>query len=515
MTEIPKIVLFECNELPFQVVDHFINGNPGSHVARILGRSKQFETVCEDQVELDPWISWPTLHRGVIDEQHHIFHLGQSLEHANRAFPPLWQLLAERGISVGIMGSLHTSTPPASLDNYRFYVPDFFSASPFAHPARLQRFQAFNLAMTRKSARNVDTGLAWKEALRFVATYPFNGLSLATVKGTLSEIAGELRARHLKCRRRAVQPMITLDVFLREMRRSLPRFATLHTNHVAAAMHRFWAATFPDDVPDNAMPGEWHGKYRHEIDYAMRVFDMMLGRLAAFVEQHPGYRLLVAGSLGQAGIRTDETKGFYTITDLERFMRMLGVARHQWTQRFAMVPCLSVVVDAGAADAFEARLAGIAADGHRMAKTVREQAPLSYSREANSFQLYVYFERYKGSMQAEVQGNQCGFVELGLGFHEHQDDVACSARHTPRGMLAVYDPRRPAADRTRSCISTLDIAPALLSCFGVTPPAYMNPADPAILDTTAVGTAVELRVTGGGVEMPVTRLRTPEATVNP
>jgi hypothetical protein len=117
-----------------------------------------------------------------------------------------------------------------------------------------------------------------------------------------------LREPHLKTRRRSLQPLITLDIFLHFMNQTSPGFATLHANHVAAAMHRYWAAAFPNDLPENPMPLEWRAKFKHEIDYAMDVFDVMVGRLLAFVDVHPSYKLMVASSLGQAAVKTKPAK---------------------------------------------------------------------------------------------------------------------------------------------------------------------------------------------------------------
>jgi hypothetical protein len=151
-----KVILFEMNEVPYRIIDDFVSRRPESNLAKLMVRSRQFDTVCEDQVELDPWISWPTLHRGVIDEQHRIRHLGQSLDWANFHYPPIWELLAHAGRCVGVFGSLHTSQVPAPLKNYAFYLPDFFADNNFAHPSQLRAFQQFNLLMTRLSARNID-----------------------------------------------------------------------------------------------------------------------------------------------------------------------------------------------------------------------------------------------------------------------------------------------------------------------------------------------------------------------
>jgi hypothetical protein len=501
-----KFILFEANEVPYRVIDHHVSENPQSRLAALLRASKQFETLCEDQLELDPWISWPTLHRGVIDEQHQILHLGQSLEAANREYPPIWQILADKGTSVGVMGSLHSSAAPADLSRYAFYVPDFFADRVVAHPAELEPFQAFNLAMTRRSARNVDGGVATKEALRFAIKYLAQGMSPSTVSLAVSELIGEFRRPHLKCRRRAIQPLITLDVFLHLMRKTRASFATLHTNHVAAAMHRYWAAGFPDDLSENPMPPEWRAKYAHEIAYSMRILDVMLGRLTAFVHRHSDYVLLVAGSMGQAPVSASITKGFVTITSLTKFMTRLGVPEGSWEQRFTMVPCVSVIVAENEADAFEQRLRQIAVGDSRMTQSKREKAPLSFDRTGSSFQLYVYFENYRSERIATLGDLPLPFEDLGFGFHEHQDEVACSARHTPEGILLVYDPRAPAVDRGRSRISTLDIAPALLQAFGVAAPSYMRAPDPRILDARSSGVSVRVSAYGGGVERPVTRV---------
>ena len=48
---------------------------------------------------LSPWTTWPTLHRGVNDEQHLIASFGQDRRHADRRFPPVWSLLHGAGVS--------------------------------------------------------------------------------------------------------------------------------------------------------------------------------------------------------------------------------------------------------------------------------------------------------------------------------------------------------------------------------------------------------------------------------
>lgn len=83
-----KIILFELNEVPFRVIDEFCKTYPNSELAALMSRSHQFVTTCEDEIELDPWISWPTLHRGVTDRKHRILSLGQILDKVDEQYPP-------------------------------------------------------------------------------------------------------------------------------------------------------------------------------------------------------------------------------------------------------------------------------------------------------------------------------------------------------------------------------------------------------------------------------------------
>jgi hypothetical protein len=506
-----KIILFEMNEVPYKVIDHYVEKFPNSTLAKILTSSKQLNTVCEDQIELDPWISWPTLHRGVIDQQHQILHLGQSLEFANVNYPSVWELLAQQNVSVGIFGSLHSSSAPPSLSNYKFYVPDFFSNEVFAYPNDLESFQKFNLIMTRRSGRNVDSQIPLSSTLPFLLRYLKSGINLDTIKTTIDVLLNEFFNPHLKCRRRSIQPLIGMDIFSDLMYQFQPGFSTFYTNHVAAAMHRFWAAAFPNDVEDNPMPLDWRQKYSSEIEFTMHVLDKLLQNIKRFVDTHNDYILMIASSMGQYAIRAETTPGYTTIGNLDLFMKSMGLSSDEWQQRFAMVPCISVIVEASKSDDFEQKLQSLSVGSDRMQRSQKEIAPLSYDRkEDNSFQIFVYFEGEQSLTQANIRDSSSAFDEIGFNYFQHQDQICCSGRHTPFGSLIIYDPTKSiptsqSQSTSRSTISTLDIVPAILQNFGLGIPNYMNTPDPTLLDVTRSDRKTLVTVSGGGVEQTVTR----------
>lgn len=469
-----KLLLLELNEVPYRVLDKYCSDRPDSMLARVLRASTQYVTHTEDRLALDPWISWPTLHRGVNDEVHGILHLGQPLDDLDRTYPPIWRMLRAAGLSVGVFGSLHSSYVPPDVTDYSFYVPDYFDATAFAHPAELLSFQELNLAMTRESARNVTRKIPLPAVLRFFKDAPSLGLRLSTLGDAAAHLVRETFDNSLRVRRRAYQPLIMADLFIGQLERAQPDFATFYTNHVAAAMHRYWGAAFPQDYRE-PLEGEWIRKYSAEITFAMDKLDSMLRGLVRFIERHPQYVLLVASSMGQAAIPTRRTLEFLTVTDIARFMAALGVPPEGWRARPAMVPCRSVVVQEPYRDAVASALAGLTIDGATARLDKRPVAPLSYDAQpGGGFQFFVQFDSYGGPRIATLGGQRMKFEDAGLGMMPHEDGVNCTAQHVPEGSLFIYRPETSTDRGMRSNVSTADVAPSILRFFGLTAPAYMR-----------------------------------------
>jgi hypothetical protein len=478
--EMRDIVLLEANEIPYRVFDAFIAQEPDSQLAALFGASTQLTTVCEDGVELDPWISWPTLHRGVNDDRHGILHLGQSLERADAEYPPVWRILADAGISVGVCGSLHSSNLPRDLSRYKFYLPDFFDDETFAKPGYLLPFQEFNLGMTRRSARNVDTGLPRNLLKQFVKSLPSLGLRTGTVATIANQFITERRQPHLRLRRRSLQSLIMMDVFARQLRKTAPQFATFYTNHVAASMHRYWAAAFPDDVGGTVMPGPWIEKYAPEIMMAMRILDKMVGTLKRRAEAE-GSILLIATSMGQHPVNHRPTSRSVTIRDLDKFLGAMGVPSEHFRKRHAMFPSVGALVEAEYVQVLRDRLALFRVGDSQFIESDTEIHPLSFGVYEDGFVTFlVSFPYFDGERIAHIGNEQYSFQDIGLGDQVHEDGIGVSAHHDPEGALIIFDPQAPSIDTSRRQVSSVEIAPSILRHFGVVPPSYMA-SDAAVL----------------------------------
>jgi hypothetical protein len=460
-----KIVLYELNEVPWRVLDQFAAWRPTSHLARLLPVMRRLGTFAEDRSDLSPWITWPTLHRGVTDERHGILSFGQDLTTVDREYPPIWKLLARAGVSVGVCGSLHTYPLPPAVERYRFFIPDAFATGAECFPVAISTFQAFNLDMARKSARNVSRRIPWARALRFLAAAPALGLKPRTAIDVARQLASERRRPWQRVRWRTYQTVLEFDIFMHQLETTRPDFSTFFTNHVASSMHRYWAATFPTDYEEFDYTDEWVDTYRGEIAWTMEKADELFGRLVRFAERNPEYQIWVTTSMGQAATEAKPVATQLYIGDVRRFMTALGFAPTDWSQRPAMLPEYSFRLAPHRFAAFRDTIAALRIAGR----------PIRYTEAGHDFvMISLRHKNLTGVNTVQVGERVLSFEALGLSNTPIEDMSGPSAYHIPQGCLVIYDPQDRAPKVGRAEISTCELAPTLLERFGAPRPDYMR-----------------------------------------
>ncbi len=464
-----RIILFELNEVPWKIVDDYTSDHPDSALAGVMSRSTCFTSMAADRGHLSPWTTWPTFHRGVNDEKHMIASFGQDHEAADAEYPPIWELLQRAGVSVGICGTLHSFPVPDDISDYSFYLPDAFATEPVAVPAELVTFQEFNLKMSRDSARNVDTGVPIKEAVKVLRKTPSLGIRPKTYAALAGQLVAERRQPWKSNRRRTLQSVLAFDLYMKQLQKSEPAFSSFFTNHVASAMHRYWAASYPGDYAELNLDDEWLQTYRQELPWAMGQADDMLARLVKFVDAHPSYQLWIASSMGQFATRAQSLETQVFLTKLPKFMEALGLPRDKgWEKRPAMLPQCNVIVDEEYRETFEAGLAKLRIGGKRV----------GYKRTDTGFFSMTFGQNNLHDKPRAVvfEGKPRKMASMGFEAVEIEDRSDTTAYHVPEGILAIYDPAdvSPKASE-RPEISVLAVAPALLKNFGVEPRPYMAP----------------------------------------
>lgn len=461
-----KIVLFEANEIPYPILDDFIASHPESRLARELPRCRQYTTETADTGSLSPWITWPTLHRGVNNEVHGINSFGQDLTEVDTQYPPIWRILADAGISTGVFGPLHSWPLPADANLFDYYLPDTFARTPECYPDELTLFQEFNLAMARQSPRNVSGSIDVGTLASFLPRAPRLGVRMQTMMALAKQLLDERSQDWKRNRRRTYQPVLAFDLFMKQLKSHKPQFSNFFTNHVASAMHRYWAASYPEQYETMELSAEWRAQYGGEIDFAMDWFDDMFDRVATFTDRNPEYLLVVASSMGQAATSGRRIDSQLYLRDLEQFMRRAGLQDSEWERRPAMDPHVCISVRADKVAMLEKFLDALSIDGMPVKRAFRDQ---------------VFVELEFGHVNLEATTNSAMFgdealplVDLGFESVTIEDEAGSTAYHVSPGTFYVYDPADASPKSGRPSVSATLVAPALLGHFGIPLPEYME-----------------------------------------
>jgi len=244
--------------------------------------------------ELSPWRTWPTFHTSLLTAEHKSLHLGQ--DPATFSGQTIWDIAEKSGLSIGLFGPLQSW--PARKPKYGgFYVPDTFSRDAVTYPRTLERFQAFNLAMTREFGFSADAPLSPTELALAGLNITMRGLTPWSAATAVRHLLRERREPRYKAARSIFQALPAFDLFWRLHRRTRPNLSIFFTNHVAGMMHRFWGDAFPEYAQQYEYKrDEIYGRF---ITEALDIFDHQVGRVLRFLDQDPQTILIVASSMGQ------------------------------------------------------------------------------------------------------------------------------------------------------------------------------------------------------------------------
>lgn len=462
-----KIILFELNEVPQKIVDYFIRERPNSVLSKIYQRMTRYSTYSEDTFhDLSPWITWSTVHRGVIDEKHGIYNFGQNLTDVNKEFPPIWELLRRNSVSIGLFGSLHSyNSFPESTENVKFYFPDTFAASSECFPKKLSVFQDFNLSMVEKSSLIVNTSVNLTKAVKVLASLPSLGIKLSTLGKAAKQLVDERINRWKKIRRRTLQFSMAFDIFYKQLVETKPDFITFFSNNVASSMHRFWGACFSSEYEDKYninLDDQWVSLYKNEIDFTMLAFDEYLAKLVKFVDKNQEYSLWITTSMGQSDVPPDFLVSSLFIEDYDKFFGHFGLSLNDWEKQNSMYPRYNFRIKKDKLRAFKKDMEQLFINGKEV-----------YREYTDDFiMLKLYISCKAGESCISFKEKKFTLDDFGLVSREREDSKLTTAYHIPEGLLMIYDhKKRP---ETHSIpLSTSAIAPALLNNFGVKIPGYM------------------------------------------
>ena len=459
-----KIILFELNEVPWRVLRDYCENNPDSFLAQHLEKCSKFETIVPDEGELSPWITWPTLHRGVNNTKHHISDFNQDLTEANAKYPSVWEILQNNKITTGVCGSMHSSPPPSDYKSYSFYIPDPFATSKTAHPEYIEAFQDFNLQMSRESSRNVSSSLHLGAGAKVIMNAPRLGLKASTFMELGMHVLNERKQPWVKTRRRTYQMVLAFDVFMKQLKNSKPQFATFFTNHVASTMHRYWAAAYPNDYQNFNIEKDWVNTYKNEINFTMDIFNRFFKEVVQFINKNPEYKLIVASSMGQASTTAEQIDSQVYVEKPEVFLSKLGIQPDEYTSVPSMFPQFNVRINANKVNDFK----------NKLEKIVVGNEPTTFRVKEDGFFAIDFGQKNVKNAVAMVDGKEVPFKEIGLYNLIIEDKADSTAYHIPEGICLVYDPQKAASTQEVKTVQSTAIVPNILKNFNIPVPSYMN-----------------------------------------
>ena len=429
----------------------------------------KFNSYSENPDHLDPWNTWPTVHRGVDSSKHKILDLNQDLSEQDEMYPTIWKLLSDQKVKTGIFGSLHSYPLPKNTDNLSFYVPDVFAQSAECHPKLVNSFQELNLNLSRKSARNVSRKVPKKSLMNLAFKAPILGFKGATITKVASQLIQEKSQKWKSTRRRTHQANLSFDIFYKLLHKEQPSFTTFFTNHVAACLHRYWAAAFPDNYEVNHYSDEWIDRYDGEILFALDQADIMLTRLGKFVTKNPDYKLIIASSMGQDAVKARPVKSQLYIKNAEQFLSCLGV--NSFDSLPAMLPQFN----------FKLKVAEIAIFKKHADKTIINGKPLRY-REHNGGRIAIEMGHInQRSVVMKIAGEEIHPDKTGLKNVRIRDQSSTTADHVPEGVFYVYHPSFKESHMNLNVVPTCTIFPTILENFAVPKPSYAQNSNAHLL----------------------------------
>jgi hypothetical protein len=441
------VIVLEFNELCPRLMDRYIDDGKLPNFKRLRDQSIAAITDAEEEApKLDPWIQWITIHSGLRADEHNIFDLGQGRQ-LDR--PGVAQILSDHKIPVGVLGSMNT--------NYRdlngFFIPDPWDLEGKAEPSKLQPYYQTVASQVQNSSKG--DGLSKTELIRFAWFMARHGISLSTVLSGIRQVLSELRDKGVQWRRSIILERLQLDLFHHLKRKYKPRFSTFFCNSTAHFQHYYWRNSEPE-IFDVAPGADDHPSLRNAIEEGYTNMDYLVGQ---FMSQYPQSRFVLLTGLSQQPW-TETAKCTFRPRDFDEFLRFVGVAPNDVEVKPVMAEEFHVLCKSHDARADVSR---------KIAEATIDGQPLMKARlEDNGV--------FCGCLVNDIAAREAKIAHPIGGVREFSDifqlvHTVRSGRHHPHGLFWIQSSLPRVIPEP---VPLVDVAPTLLSLFGVDAPPYMS-----------------------------------------
>jgi len=449
-----QVVVLEVNEVPIRVLREVSQSGRTPALERLLAQSYVGQTEIREQLSEEPYPSqtWASLNYGVPYSEHGVWWYNDPKPEGHNLY---WEQAARAGLSVGAVGTLHAEQIALrnDLPSIKFLVPDCFAGSDVTIPSHLEGLQHLNRSLVKRGSRTADLTIG-RSDLANIASLRHAGLRPSTLASATRLVANVATGRASKERLRAGQFLLFGDLFMSLASDADADLSIYFTNHVAAAMHRYWYAMFPSDFDQVFYEESWVEKHRDEIPYALELLDRFIARLLDWCDSSDRALVLVS-SMGQHASPILDTSRTHeaVVVDPMAFLRAIGAAKGASVSA-AMHPQLTVTYESDlTADSGEKAM-------QALADTVAGGA---VDRSGRTITLTAMIVGISGMV--DLVGDRSDGSQAGLELRAVNDHS--SGRHSPFGSLIVYNGGQEWPVGEAAPIDVMDYAPGVLQLLGV------------------------------------------------
>ncbi len=301
------LLFLELNEVNFDFLRGYAEQGRLPTFKRLLGAHGYALTTSETEYErIEPWIQWVTAHTGKPYVDHGVFRLGDIVNHD---IPQVWEQLEGRGLRVGAMSPMNAKN---RLRNAAFFVPDPWTSTDITAPPALRALYAAICQAVNDNSRSRVTVRSLKDLLRGFTTYASRD-NLAYYARLAST---SVRA---PWRKAMVLDLLLADVFIAEVQRTRPDFATLFVNAAAHIQHHYLFCS--SIYRGQSRNPDWYVKPGSDPVYeAYALYDRII---RSVMSRFPDARLMLGTGLHQ--VPHESVTFYWRLRNHGDFLRGIGV----------------------------------------------------------------------------------------------------------------------------------------------------------------------------------------------
>lgn len=376
-----QLLFLELNEINFELLRAYARLGEVPNFAELLEKHSVLQTTSENEYDqLEPWIQWVTAHTGLSLAEHGIYRLGDIVKHD---IPQVWEVLEVHGLRVGAISPMNAKN--------RCVCPAFFVPDPWTQTGVTARpvLRRLHRAVAQVVNDNARAHVAARSAMALLA-----GISAYARPRNYRRYARLTAAgQHRPWSKAILLDLLLADVFVSEVRRTRPTFASLFLNAGAHIQHHYMfnSRVYQGDLRNP----EWY--VAPDVDPLVEVYsayDEIIGQIR---EEFPAARLMLATGLHQDP--HDDLTFYWRLKDHSSFLRSLRVPFEHVEPRMSRDFLVSCASTRDAIAASEILSAAIAEDGERLFEVDNRGTDLfvmlTYSRDIGpGFVFTVNGERF-------------------------------------------------------------------------------------------------------------------------